>query len=140
MPGSPVDDRRSLAAAPCVFSLVHSSVTAWEWLTICFSEYLGLEMRLTASMCPTSTWYPRMYVNTILLKYLPTHQLHPLLPTHLSSLLLLSPIQVALCSTNGSAPSLPHPRERRRTFELLSNVRHLLVDTLLLELAHAARA
>lgn len=39
-------------------------------LTICFSEYLGEEMRLTASMCPVSTWYPRMYVNTILLKYL----------------------------------------------------------------------
>lgn len=33
--------------------------------TICFSEYFWLEMRLTASMWPMSTWYPRMYVKTI---------------------------------------------------------------------------
>lgn len=39
-------------------------------LTICFSLYLGLEMRLTASMCPTSTLYPRIYVKMTLATYL----------------------------------------------------------------------
>ena len=38
--------------------------------TICFSLYFGLEMRFTASMCPTSTLYPRMYVKMILATYL----------------------------------------------------------------------
>ena len=39
-------------------------------LTICFSPYLELDMRLTASMCPTSTLYPRMYVKMIFATYL----------------------------------------------------------------------
>jgi hypothetical protein len=53
-------------------SMIHTV----DWLinlTICFSLYLELEMRLTASMCPTSTLYPRIYVKMIFATYLHHH-------------------------------------------------------------------
>jgi len=45
------------------------SISAHQAYPTDFSEYFGLEMRLTASMCPKSTSYPSMYMYRIFHTY-----------------------------------------------------------------------